>query len=158
MGHIHELYDFTTSAFIINDGRVLLQHHKKIKMWLQPGGHVELEEDPIEALYRELEEETGLLPENLQIIELVKDKRIESSGSKLLPIPFDFNVHSFNNNHKHIDLCYLMISNTNDVTLEVDKAHDIQWFTVDQMRALLDDNLIYQETIDLAEIALRHAA
>ncbi len=156
MGHIHELYDFTTSAFIVYGERVLLQHHKKIGMWLQPGGHIELDEDPLQALYREIKEETGLDESNLTIIELFKEKRTEGHGSKLLPIPFDINVHSFNDKHKHIDLCYIMKANTDEVILETDKAHDIRWFTISEMTKLNKNGDTYQDMIDLSKIAIKH--
>lgn len=157
MGHIHKLYDFTTSAFIVNDGRVLLQHHVKIGKWLQPGGHIELNEDPLQALYREIEEETGLTATDLTIIELAKDKRSHGSGSKLLPIPFDINVHDFDDTHKHIDFCYAMLSNTGKVRLEKGKAHDIGWFTLLEVKKMVAEGGTFQDMYDLAKIALKHA-
>jgi 8-oxo-dGTP pyrophosphatase MutT (NUDIX family) len=69
MPHVHELYDFTTSAFIAYNGTILLVQHKKIGKWLQPGGHIELDEDPLEALWREIEEETGLTKSHLEIVQ-----------------------------------------------------------------------------------------
>ena len=49
MAHIHEKIDFTTSVFIVRNGKVLLHKHKKLGIWLQPGGHIELDEDPNQA-------------------------------------------------------------------------------------------------------------
>lgn len=60
MPHIHERYDFVVNAFIVFNNKVLLVHHPKYDKWLPMGGHVELDEDPEEALFREIEEETGL--------------------------------------------------------------------------------------------------
>jgi 8-oxo-dGTP pyrophosphatase MutT (NUDIX family) len=40
--------------------KVLLVHHKKYNKWIQPGGHVEKFENPIETAIREVKEETGL--------------------------------------------------------------------------------------------------
>ncbi|MEC9365812.1 MAG: NUDIX domain-containing protein, partial [Chloroflexota bacterium] len=40
---------------------IFLHRHPKIKLWLPPGGHVEADEDPVEAVLREIKEETGLL-------------------------------------------------------------------------------------------------
>ena len=46
MPHIHEKIDFTVSLFIVQDGKVLVIHHKKLGQWLPIGGHIELDEDP----------------------------------------------------------------------------------------------------------------
>lgn len=55
---------FTASAFAIHpDGRrVLLVHHARLGIWVQPGGHVDPEDgSPLSAAARELAEETGLV-------------------------------------------------------------------------------------------------
>ena len=49
-------------------GRVLLVHRSPTRHWYPdtwdlPGGHVEVEESPLEALVRELGEELGILAE-----------------------------------------------------------------------------------------------
>ncbi len=51
---------FTASALIIDEGKVLSVYHKKLGVWLYPGGHIEADENPEEALFREVREETGL--------------------------------------------------------------------------------------------------
>ena len=43
----------------------MLHWHSKNKMWLPPGGHIESNEDPIEAVHREVAEETGFKVEIL---------------------------------------------------------------------------------------------
>ena len=50
---------FTATGFVIHDDHVLLHWHRKVKAWLPPGGHVEANEDPVQAVLREIEEETG---------------------------------------------------------------------------------------------------
>ena len=40
---------FTASALIIDKSRVLLLYHKKLNVWLHPGGHVEENENPDET-------------------------------------------------------------------------------------------------------------
>jgi 8-oxo-dGTP pyrophosphatase MutT (NUDIX family) len=158
MGHINKLYDFTTSAFIINDKRVLLLSHKKIGKWLQPGGHIELNEDPLQALYREIHEETGLKHQDLKIINVAKDMRKPSliGNNKVLPIPFDINVHNFNKSHKHIDLCFLMLSKTDAVVNEDEKSHDLRWFSVKEVENLYRNNKVFADTLELTKLALKH--
>ena len=54
---------FTATAFVVDQGRVLLHWHPKVRAWLPPGGHVEPNEDPVQAVLRETEEETGVAAE-----------------------------------------------------------------------------------------------
>ncbi len=51
-----------TATGIITDGKghFLLHKHKKLGIWLPPGGHVEENEEPQDAVLREITEETGL--------------------------------------------------------------------------------------------------
>ncbi len=59
MGNVLERH-FTASAYIVHGGHTLLHWHRKLRMWLPPGGHCEPNEDPAEAAVREAEEESGL--------------------------------------------------------------------------------------------------
>ena len=49
MAHLHEKIDFTVSLFIVEKGKLLLIHHRKLDRWLPIGGHIELDEDPEQA-------------------------------------------------------------------------------------------------------------
>jgi ADP-ribose pyrophosphatase YjhB (NUDIX family) len=60
MPHIHEWMDFTVEAFVVHEHRVLLIDHTQLDKWLPLGGHIELDEDPEQALFREIMEESGL--------------------------------------------------------------------------------------------------
>lgn len=51
---------FTATAFVVHDGHLALHWHLKVKAWLPPGGHIDENEDPVQAVLRETEEETGL--------------------------------------------------------------------------------------------------
>lgn len=54
---------FTASAFVLSPdgGQLLLIHHAKLGLWLQPGGHIEADDvDLLAAARRELREETGI--------------------------------------------------------------------------------------------------
>jgi 8-oxo-dGTP pyrophosphatase MutT (NUDIX family) len=50
----------TATAYVVAEGRTLLMWHEKLRMWLPPGGHCELNEDPVQAALREALEETGI--------------------------------------------------------------------------------------------------
>ena len=54
---------FTSTGFVVQNGATLLHWHVKVKAWLPPGGHVMENEDPVQAVLREVEEETGIQAE-----------------------------------------------------------------------------------------------
>ena len=81
MPHIHDLIDFTVAAYIVNNGKVALVNHLQLKRWMPVGGHIELNEDPEEALFREIKEETGIDKSQLTVL---------SSKPKLLPMEPSF--------------------------------------------------------------------
>lgn len=53
---------FTASAWLVDRSRtrVLLTHHRKLGLWLQPGGHADGDRDLCRVALREAEEESGL--------------------------------------------------------------------------------------------------
>lgn len=94
---------FTASALIIDNDRVLLVYHKKLNVWLYPGGHVEQDENPDEALIREVREETGL---EVEIISN-KDETISNRKADVtsLHLPYAF-LCELVGDHYHNDLIY----------------------------------------------------
>ena len=54
---------FTATGFVVHDDAVLLHWHHKVKEWLPPGGHIEDNEDPVQAVLREINEEAGVSAE-----------------------------------------------------------------------------------------------
>ncbi len=110
---------FTASAFVLSPDResLLLIFHKKLRMWLQPGGHIEPEDhDLVAAARREVEEETGL-----------RELDVEYSY-------FDFDVHRIPAHgdapeHLHHDVRCLFASSALAVTANHEVA-DARWFSL----------------------------
>jgi 8-oxo-dGTP pyrophosphatase MutT (NUDIX family) len=92
-GHI------TASGLVVRDGRVLLIFHPYIKEWMQPGGHIDEDEDPIQAAIREVFEETGVTCEPL-------DERFDPIDIDLHEIPA--NPNKGEARHLHIDLLFVL--------------------------------------------------
>ena len=95
--------DYVISGFLIHNGKVLLIYHKILNKWLPPGGHIEKNETPDEAVNREFEEELKLE------IEILGENSIPKCGSmvKQLTVPFYVNVHNVGD-HNHCCFFYLL--------------------------------------------------
>lgn len=75
-------------GFLIHHHKVLLVKHKKLRIWLAPGGHLEADELPHEAAEREVFEETGIKVEAVSTSQL-----IESDQNQYLPTPALMSLH-----------------------------------------------------------------
>lgn len=129
MPHIHELYDFVVAFYIVHNGKVLLVNHPKYNKWMAPGGHIELNENPEEALYREALEETGLN------VELITPKlTLESNEANFMPTPDYIDVHDANPPHKHISLTYFVRSHTDKFILS-DEHTGMKWIGADELES-----------------------
>ena len=125
MPHIHEKIDFCVDALIVHENKVLLIFHKKHKIWLQIGGHIELDEDPDAALLREIKEECGL---DVEIIGK-KEPNIQVEGTKFLYPPAFMNIHKINDTHKHIGLFYICKAKSDAFVHNKEEHDDIRWFS-----------------------------
>ncbi len=124
MPHLHVLYDFVVSAFIVRRGRILLVYHKKYREWLPIGGHIELNEDPEQALYREIREECGL-----GVRVLNRRPAIAHPGVKPIPTPSYVDVHRIKGRHKHIAFVYFAKALTARVRLHEREHREFRWLS-----------------------------
>lgn len=154
MPHIHEKIDYAADTYIVNDNAVLLRMHEKYHQWFPPGGHVELDEDPVEAALREVKEEVGL------DVKLIGDApKVVSEHEREIRIPRFLNRHRINDIHEHVSFIYFATSKTREVVQgKTEVSAEIKWFTRDE----LDDvnNSIMERVRDYAKAALdaAHAA
>jgi 8-oxo-dGTP pyrophosphatase MutT (NUDIX family) len=122
VAHIHEKIDFTVAVFVVQDGRVLLIHHRKLDKWLPLGGHIELDEDPEQAALREAREESGLE------VELLGERPPTTEpGTRALIAPRFLDIHRINATHEHIGMIYWARPESGATTLAVEEHHDIRW-------------------------------
>ncbi|MCJ7725175.1 MAG: NUDIX hydrolase [Acidimicrobiia bacterium] len=109
----------TASAFVLHpDGdRLLLILHRKLRRWLQPGGHVEPTDASVwDAAVREVEEETGLAA------------ILVGEG------PFDVDVHLVGHGgeeHEHFDVRFLVRGEGEPHA--GDGVDDFRWATLAEM-------------------------
>ncbi len=91
---------FTVAVFVVREKKVLLHRHRKLGMWLPPGGHIEENELPDEAAVREVFEETGLR------VELVSERRQDIFDPVQLHRPAGVQLENIGPGHQHVDLIY----------------------------------------------------
>ena len=91
---------FTVAVFVVWEGKVLLHLHRKLGMWLPPGGHIERDELPDDAAVREVFEETGVE------VELVGERRADVEDPIQLHRPAGVQLENIGPGHQHIDLIY----------------------------------------------------
>lgn len=130
MPHIHDKIDFTAEAFIVHKNKVLLRKHDKYHIWLSVGGHIELNEEPNEAVIREIKEEVGL---DVDIFHKGLPLTQRDQYKELIPPEF-LNIHKINETHKHISLVYFAKSNTDKITQsENEKSDECKWFSKEEL-------------------------
>ena len=131
MAQIHELIDFIVNIFIVHDNNVLLINHKKLGMWLSIGGHVELNENPEEAAFREVKEECGL---EVEILGTKPD--IPKSGKiNFTPLfcPMYLDIHNVSETHRHVGMAYFAKAKSDKIILNKEEHNDIRWFTKEDL-------------------------
>ncbi|MFE7760235.1 NUDIX hydrolase [Streptomyces sp. NPDC057438] len=120
-GHI------TASALVIDPerGRVLLTLHRKLRMWLQMGGHCEPGDGTLAgSALREATEESGI------------------AGLTLLPSgPVRLDRH-----HTpcawHLDVQYAALAPAGAVEAISDESLDLRWFPYDEVPTVADDSVV----------------
>ena len=142
----------TASAWVIDRTRshAALIHHRKLNLWLQPGGHVEdLDASWRAAAQREVTEETGL------------ERFIPQADDAKL---FDVDVHAISARpnapaHFHYDLRFLFVADVDATVASADRAlvintneaHDCRWFA---LTALLNDSSLDASVRRMIELSI----
>ncbi|GAA5042863.1 NUDIX hydrolase [Streptomyces similanensis] len=120
-GHI------TASALVVDPerGRVLLTLHKKMRMWLQMGGHCELDDTTLTAAaLREATEESG-----------IEGLTLAPGGPVRLdrhPTPCAW----------HLDVQYAAIAPPGAVESISDESLDLRWFDYDAVAEVADESVV----------------
>ncbi|MBT5773645.1 MAG: NUDIX domain-containing protein [Dehalococcoidia bacterium] len=126
---------FTVTGFLSHEGRTALHWHR-LQTWLPPGGHVEADEDPIEAVLREVLEETGVRCEVLNA-----DDRFAYELPPQLPPPVTIGIYNLRNGdgglreaHQHIDFVYFTRPVAGQaVVLPDGDGHEWRWISESEL-------------------------
>ena len=110
----------TGSGIVVGPRGVVLLEHKRLGIWLQPGGHIDPDETPWDAALRESREETGL--------EVAFAGPVDDAG---IPELLHVDVHEGGRGHTHLDLRYLIDGGDADPDPPEGESQQIDWFTWD---------------------------
>ena len=158
MPHIHTNpgeHDSTASAFIVRtdlgEPAIMLHQHKKLGTLLQFGGHVEVTENPLQAVTHELLEESGYDLGQLLLLQ-PKQRIMRLTGSTLHPIPAYYSTHKFPGlNHYHTDTSFAFVAHEPPkYEVGAGESKDIRTYTASQLNLLTESEII----ISVKEISL----
>lgn len=153
MGHIHTKpgqHDLTASAFVVRldtkEPGIYLHLHKRIGKLMHFGGHVELHENPWQAIIREIKEEAGYDAHQLQLLQ--PKKLIKKLGSDIL-IPYPVAIISAgyygiqDKNHFHDDLCFAFVAKSAPSSLSFDgESKELRLFNRQELETLGDEEIV----------------
>lgn len=162
----HPKFCYTSAGVLIHQDKVLLVKHKKLGVWLNPGGHVETSELPHQAAEREFWEETGV---KVEAYDPDSSWWCKEPGYEHIPNPFATNLHwisesAYNDRlagkkvagrgcEKHLNFMYLVRPvGSLEFQQNVEETLGIAWFTVDEVQHLESRENIRREIIKAFEI------
>ncbi len=118
--------DFTATTFVVHEDRTLLLHHRKLAMWLPPGGHIDPHELPDQAALREVREESGL-----EVVLLARGYLL--GHVQVLPQPYCVLLEDISPGHQHIDLIYFAHVSSGILAHAEREAHAARWYSWEEL-------------------------
>ncbi len=120
--------DFVASVYIVKDGKVLMIHHKKMGMWLPPGGHTNENELPTECAIREAKEEAGV---DIEII----GQEEHHDRVKVMLHPKIVQLEDIEPGHQHIDLIYFgkLKDKMQEIRNDDKGVNEVRWFSREEL-------------------------
>jgi 8-oxo-dGTP pyrophosphatase MutT (NUDIX family) len=125
----------TASGIVVGPRGTVLHRHKRLGIWMQPGGHVDDGETPAMAARREATEELGLTVAH------------PAAGPCLVHL----DVHDAALGHTHLDLRYLLLGDSADPQPPPGESPDARWCDWDEAVGLADVGLV--DALPLARAA-----
>lgn len=143
--------DWAATTFVVHEHKTLLLHHRKLNMWLPPGGHIDPHELPDVAALREVEEETGL---NVGLL----DAGAQLGNVRRLAQPLCILLETIAPDHEHIDLIYVARVLDGEVLHAEREVQAWRWYTWEELDApevALDIRALGRQAIELVAAAER---
>jgi 8-oxo-dGTP pyrophosphatase MutT (NUDIX family) len=116
----------TASGIVVGRRGTVLHLHKRLGIWMQPGGHIDAGETPDVAALREATEELGLAVAH------------PATGPRLIHL----DVHEAALGHTHLDLRYLLRAADDDPEPPPGESPEARWYSWAEATALADPALL----------------
>lgn len=132
----------TASGFVLSPDRsaLLLIHHRRLRRWLQPGGHIdEGDPAPLAAARREVDEETGVADLTELVAGLI--------GLNRHPIPERHDEPA----HHHFDLQFAFIASSWHLEQRVEVI-EARWVPLGEVPALAGDAAVQRALMRLSAL------
>lgn len=152
MPHIHNepgQHDHTATAWIVRtDGdepQLLLHVHKKIGKLLCPGGHVELTENPWQAIQHEIAEETGYDFSQLKLLQPTQSFITQLPGAVVHPVSFCHSTHGFDlwPDHFHTDTAYAFVTDELPANQPAaGESTELRWLTIKDLESIPESVIV----------------
>lgn len=123
----------TATGFLVWEDRILLHWHRKNRLWLPFGGHIEENEDPVQTVLREIEEECGIPAELLALT-----APFTFDEPRQLPPPVTILLERATDGemwHEHIDLIYFCRPAAGIAGLALDRDPTLRWLGEAELEA-----------------------
>lgn len=123
---------FTVTGFVIDGDSTLLHWHRKLAIWLPPGGHIDPNEDPVQAVLREVVEETGIVAEIVPHRPSFAFRNVTQ-----LPTPYSIIVADVGDGaevHQHIDMTYIVRPVAGAARVPAEEDHGFVWVSEVELR------------------------
>lgn len=123
---------FTATGIVLHQDSVLLIEHAKLGWWMPPGGHLDPDEDPVQAVLREVREETGL------DCEIIAPQTFAHDAIQVLPAPFTIlveDVPEHGQTVQHIDCIYILrpAADPTALTAQEGEVTGVRWVAIAQV-------------------------
>lgn len=118
---MHKLFNVSTKAAIysVNKDKVIVIYMNEINDHGLPGGHIEENETPDEAMSRELLEECGIVPDNLRHTDFF----IHSGGKLVLAYTGSSSALEFKSQQNELEGKPMWLSKDEFVATRVEKSY-----------------------------------
>jgi 8-oxo-dGTP pyrophosphatase MutT (NUDIX family) len=123
--------EFTVAVFVVHEARVLLHRHKRLALWLPPGGHIDEGELPDDAAIRETMEESGVRVTLVDgPLRLPDGHQVGPDEPARLCQPIGIQLEDIGPDHQHIDLIYAArpVGDAPGALVAEEGASDLGWY------------------------------